>query len=227
MKKAKRVYSHSSVPKRNKVLDVSMINSIIFWGALWGIAEATVGHLLHIVALPIGWLVWFPLAYGFMGQVYRQTGRPKAIFLTAVVAASIKLVDLLMPIRIDYVINPAVSIILEGLAVFTAVRISMVKRQQPSAGLGPIAVASVLWRALYFLYAHFLPPALFEISPVNGVLPLMRFLLFESTVNSFFIYGVFKLFRKRGSGVGDHCFQPQLALSLAMLGIACFIQWRI
>ncbi|HBL37426.1 MAG TPA: hypothetical protein DDZ55_11530 [Firmicutes bacterium] len=56
-------------------------NHVLFWGALWGIIEATVGHLLHQAALPLGWLFWFPLAVGFMQMVYSQTQKITAVFL--------------------------------------------------------------------------------------------------------------------------------------------------
>lgn len=202
------------------------LSSIIFWGALWGIVEATIGHFLHIWALPIGWLIWFPLAYCFMWAAYRQTGQPVVIFFTALVASSIKLIDLLMPVRIDFVINPAVSILLEGLAVFTVCKVAVMQRGKNLVDLWPIAISSILWRVFYSIYVFFLPAALVKISPVNGAMPLVRFLLFESTVNSLLIYGVFKLFPKRRWGIEYRYFSPNPALSLGILLIACFVQWR-
>ena len=63
------------------------ISLIIFWGALWGLFEATVGYVLHAFEIRIGFLVWFPAAYFFMTRVYKQTGKTYSIFYTSVIAA--------------------------------------------------------------------------------------------------------------------------------------------
>lgn len=200
---------------------------IIFWGALWGISEATIGHLLHIWALPIGWLIWFPLAYGFMWAAYRQTGQASTVFYTGLVASGIKLIDLFMPVRIDYVINPAVSILLEGLAVFAVFKVSSARKESHSVSLGSIGIVSILWRILYAIYISFLPAALFKISPVNGLIPLARFLLLESAVNCLLIYGIVKLFPRRRLEFRHHDFNPHPVLSLGVLLMACFVQWKL
>lgn len=205
---------------------MKQFNYVVFWGALWGIAEATIGHFLHIWALPIGWLIWFPLAYCFMWAAYRQTGEPGAVFFTSLVASSVKLVDLLIPIRIDFVINPAVSILLEGLAVFIVYKFGIQRNEKYSADLWLISVTSILWRVFYSVYIWFLPAALVKISPVNGVISLIRFLLFESTVNSLLVYSGFKLLSKWWLGIKYHYFNPHPVLSLGLLLIACFVQWR-
>jgi hypothetical protein len=201
--------------------------NIIFWGALWGIAEATIGHLLHIWALPIGWLIWFPFAFGIMWAAYRQTGWAGIVFYIALVASGIKLIDLLTPVRIDYVINPAVSILLEGLAAFVVFKIFEAQKGKYSIRLLSIAIVSVLWRILYAIYIAFLPVALIKISPVNGVISSLRFLLLESAVNGLLIYGVFKLFSKCRFGIRHHYFTPHPALSLGILLMACIVQWKL
>jgi hypothetical protein len=199
---------------------------IIFWGALWGSAEVTIGHFLHIWALPIGWLIWFPLAYCFMWAAYRQTGRAGIVLTMALVASGIKLIDLLMPVRIDFVINPAVSILLEGLAVFVILKVSFARKENHLVRLWLIGIGSILWRILYAIYISFLPAAFIKISPVNGLIPLTRFLLLESAVNCLLISGIFKLFSNRRVETQCHYFNPHPALSLGLFFAACFIQWK-
>lgn len=202
------------------------LGRIIFWGALWGICEATIGHFLHIWALPIGWLIWFPLAYGIMGAAYRKSGKPATVFFIALTASTIKLVDLLNPVRVDYVINPAVSILLEGLTVFAFLKVSLARKESHSVGFWSIGIVCFLWRILYVIYISFLPSDLVKISPIAGVLPLARFLLLESIVNSLLIYGVFRLFSKRRPGIEYDHFNPHPVLSLGVLLMAVFVQWK-
>ncbi len=200
------------------------LSGIIFWGALWGIAEATIGNFLHICVLPIGWLIWFPLAYGFMWLAYRQTGQPVAVVFSALIAAAIKLIDLFGPVRIDLVINPAVSILLEGLVVFAIYKLGVASKIEHPAGLVKITAASLVWRVLFCIYLFFLPASFTSTPQISGFEPFIRFALFESIINSLLIYGIIKLSpRKR---IVPRFFYPHPALSLGILIIACFIQWR-
>ena len=72
--------------------------TILFWGAVWGVSEATLGFLFHkaAVAIPgLPGLLLFPVAFLFMGRVWDETQDGSVIFLTACVAASVKFVDFL------------------------------------------------------------------------------------------------------------------------------------
>jgi len=86
----------------------SFVLNIIVWGSLWGIFEATVGYLLHLVPFNYGYLVWYPVACFFMANIYRKTSRVSSLFYIGLLSAAIKLINLLFPVRIDKVINPAV-----------------------------------------------------------------------------------------------------------------------
>jgi len=88
----------------------------LFWGFLWGLAEATLGHVLHHVPIPgIAGYVMFPIGAFFMVQAFRHSGKLSAILLTAIVAAQIKMIDLFLPARSPLaVINPAVAILCES-----------------------------------------------------------------------------------------------------------------
>jgi len=97
------------------------LNIILFWGALWGITEATLGYVLHIFSIPLPGLpglLMFPIAFIFMHRGYDSTQNPMSVLQIAFVAASIKLTDLLFGgLMTIYVINPALSLIVEALAV--------------------------------------------------------------------------------------------------------------
>lgn len=200
---------------------------IAFWGGLWGLTEATVGHFLHLVAFPIGWLVWFPLAFGFMGTVYQQTGQPDSVFTTALIAASIKLANLAMPVPVVYVINPSISILLEGVAVFVVFR-ALVKLDRPNpVGLWPLMGINLLWRALFCVYLLFLPADFVKATQLIGLMPFLQFLLFESAVNSLTIYGAFRCLPRSSTGSASFPFNPHPLVAFGILGIALLLQLKL
>jgi len=90
----------------------------LFYGSLWGLGEATLGHLLHLARVPgLPGLVMVPFGVLVMGRVLAQTGSAAAVFSTGVIAAGYKFLNLLLPgTDILAVVNPAQAIILEALA---------------------------------------------------------------------------------------------------------------
>jgi len=101
------------------VLCQSRFTIALFWGALWGLSESTLGHILHLVRIPgLAGFVMFPVGIFFMLKAYRDSKSLSVVFSTAVVAATIKLSDLLLPgIYTLDVLRPAIAIITESLAV--------------------------------------------------------------------------------------------------------------
>ena len=98
----------------------------LFWGSLWGLAEATLGHVLHQIPIPgIAGYVMFPIGAFFMVQAFNHSGKLSAIPLTALMAAHIKLIDLILPARSPFVvINPVVAILCESLVIVLFLRFS-------------------------------------------------------------------------------------------------------
>lgn len=195
--------------------------SIIFWGALWGIAEATLGYVLHRAAIAIPGLpgfVMFPVAFYFMRRAYKATGQAQAVVSVAAVAAMIKCVDFLVPgndpIRI---VNPALSIMMEGLAV--ALVFAYTEEKGKAGGFVHSFSMGVLWRGLFlgylFLISLFgLPAALVT----DGILISLRFLLLESLVNAFLMYGILKVGKTAGA------FELRPAYAYAALLAALILQ---
>jgi hypothetical protein len=221
------------------------IGVIVFWGALWGLFEGTVGYILHMLPINLGWFVWFPAAYFFMVQVYKQTGKANSIFYTSIIAAAIKLVDFLLPVRVDMVLNPFASIILEGLVVFAVYR--MLEQQEESMlrhEYVKVLVMSISWRVLYLLYLLPLPEFIVKISPLRGVEPFVKFLFMEGMVNSVIIYACI-IITKRLKENGDRNrqkmtsdFDPLLSriserislrptFSFVLLLFAVFVEWTM
>lgn len=170
---------------------------LLFWGSLWGIAEATFGYLNHISfaffpGLP--GLLMFPLAFAFMKQGYNATGKISSVFWMSSIAASVKLVDLWVPGNALYlVVNPAVSLLLEGLA-FACV-VSILKNESFHFGWLSCFSMGVIWRAGFLLYmlgvAYVGQPAGLVTS---GLAVALRFLLLESFINAFVMVAIHRWF---------------------------------
>lgn len=220
------------------------IATVVFWGAAWGLVEATLGYGLHSLSIGIGWLLWFPLAFYFMRMAYKQTGSPASILSVSAIAAAIKLVNLLLPARLDRVINPAASIILEGLALFAVVVIT--ERQQGWKEKCALAtVASIGWRVLYTVYILFMPTFFFDVSPLSERGSYFQFLVVESLVNSAVIFSFMIIGERTSAKSKVERAQRELgtarrvpaffekrgvfrtALSFALLALAVFVQWAL
>ena len=199
---------------------------IVFYGAIWGLVEATLGHALHILPVKIGWMLWFPIAFSFMKTVYLKTGKHWSVIITALITANIKLVDLFTSVRIDYVINPAVSIVLESIAVYTIFRVVSSYGINKSS----IILINTGWRILYMLYVLFLPEYLIKISPISSCQSFLNFFFIENIVTSIFIYAIEKIREKSKNlknkeNINYNEFSP--VLSVTMLIISVYIQWVI
>jgi len=131
---------------------------IIFLGAIWGIIEATLGYLLHATSFAVGGSILFPIGFYIMKKAYNASGNLKTIFLTSVVASLIKLVDLAMPVTTIYkVINPAISILFEGLIVLAVYYVIQNKEKFSKYKSLQALALGLGWRTMYLAYLLFLP----------------------------------------------------------------------
>jgi len=177
--------------------------ALLYWGALWGIAEATLGYVLHIAAAAIPGLpgfVMFPAAFYFMAKAYRIDNETKNVLIVAMIAAMIKLTGILVPGNISIlVLNPVLSILMEGLAVFLVV--AWTTSNSFRTGLLAGFTAGFLWRSVFLLYMLVL--ARFDLPAglvTNGLSVSMKFLFFESFINAILI-GAFLITQPRQTSI--------------------------
>ncbi len=194
---------------------------ILFWGSLWGITEATLGFVLHLfsMALPgLPGLLMFPIAFIFMNKVYDSTHDPKSILHIAVIAALIKLTDLafggIIPI---YIINPALSLLMEGGAV--AIVYTSIIHHNRSIRLRESFLMGILWRGIFLGYMwviskYSLPAGLVT----NGWGVILRFLVLESFFNALLIQGYLAV------SVRIKSFDPKPILAWGLLIVAVALQ---
>jgi len=169
---------------------------IVFWGSLWGIAEATLGYVLHMAAIQLPGVpgfVMLPVAFYFMRKAYLAIGKAGAVYQVALVSALIKCCDFLIPGNIPIrILNPALSILLEGLAV--ALVFAYAERKRNAIGFASVFAMGVLWRAVFLFHLFLisrigLPAALVT----DGLQVSLRFLLLESFVNAVLMFAYLKI----------------------------------
>jgi len=118
----------------------------LFWGSLWGLAEATLGHILHLLRIPgLAGFVMFPVGVFFMIKAYQDSRNLNMILATSIVAATIKLSNMLFPGTIPFdVLRPAIAIICESLVVFillSSIRIIFAKTPLCKFGFPTVPVS--------------------------------------------------------------------------------------
>ncbi len=110
-------------------------------GSIWGLAEATLGHVLHVVRVPgLPGLIMVPFAVLIMGRAAARSRSAAAVFFSGAVAASFKIFDLLVPgTDILSLVNPIQAILLEALAGAAWVSIQKMGEDVPSVFAGRTA----------------------------------------------------------------------------------------
>jgi hypothetical protein len=163
---------------------------IVFYGALWGSIEASLGYLLHLFFVPFTGFLMFPIGAYFMRRGSVETDDRRSAFYIALVAALIKCVDFLVPgIPHIKVINPVIGILLQGIAVSLVLGLS-------SKNLFAKALSiSFLWRCgfIAILLMESLSGAPMRLLE-SGLMGISRYLLLDSLVNGVLIYGMVKGF---------------------------------
>lgn len=167
-------------------------HDILLWGALWGIFEATAGYLLHLISFGMGWLVWYPVACFFMANVYRATNKISSILWMGLLCSSIKLLNLMLPGRIDKVVNPSVSIVLEAAAMAAAICVFQQMKTGESKSLlqkaAMVLFMNTGWRLLYLLYLLFIVPDwMREISVVAVTGKCVNYFVVQNLMTGVFI----------------------------------------
>lgn len=137
------------------MMKTDMWKKVLFFGAIWGLLEATLGYVLHLIPGMFSGLIMFPIAVLIMVTAYRSTGNRMSIFWIGVVAAAIKSVDLLLPGLIPMkTFNPMMAIIIES-AIVAVVYPVADKKNMFNKALNAITL-SVGWRAGFVVYMYIL-----------------------------------------------------------------------
>jgi hypothetical protein len=193
---------------------------ILFWGGCWGLMEASLGYVIHFFSVPVpglpGFLL-FPAAFIVMTKAVESTHKKDIVLQMSLIAAGLKLLDFLIPgndpIRI---INPALSMMMEGSAVYAVYWISNRSTLVTNFTMG------VLWRGIFLGYmvliSQFgLPAGLVT----NGLGIALQFLVMESAINALIMSAYIQIDTVH---IQIHP-KWQLAASVCVLAVA--LQWII
>ena len=135
--------------RNNKTRIINMIFSVLLFGGLWGIVEATLGSILH---LPIihhtiflsSTTILVPIAYFFMGACYKRTGTFRSVFYMGLLAASIKAISCAI-FMMSF--NPVFYMLLEATAMGIALLVIRPKNVLSFSGLGTLILANTMYLA--------------------------------------------------------------------------------
>ena len=121
--------------------------SVLLFGGLWGILEATLGTLLHMPFVPGGMYlasttVMVPIAYFIMGACYKRTQTFRSVLYMGVLAATIKSFSCLL---FHMSFNPVYYILLEAVMMGVALLIVRPRKVISFAGLATMIIANTLY----------------------------------------------------------------------------------
>lgn len=199
------------------------VRTFIFWGSLWGLAEATLGSVFHIIPWIAGFFM-FPIGFYFMKKALNDSGKLVSIFYTASIAAGIKLTGLFLPLQHPAkILNPAASIMLEAVAVILFFNVFNYEKSQFK--LREIITVTLGWRLIFITY-HMV---LLSLSLYDGILKmdmytLVRFLVFESIINALIISFFLKAEKPGRQPVLTRFMNPGMINSFILLAAAVFAE---
>ncbi|NMC56407.1 MAG: hypothetical protein GYA50_04210 [Eubacteriaceae bacterium] len=179
-------------------MNKKIILPVLFFGSLWGIAEAALGYLLHLIPFGVSGFIMFPIGFYFMYCAYKRTHDIKSIFFTGLVASAVKLIDLALPFMpVIKILTPCASIIFESFAV--ALSYKLFKSMQNRICICGIVSSSLGWRVMFLLLQYVL--TLFGIQSKyisGGTISMVSFVLWQGLINVVILY-IFSYFANRKS----------------------------
>jgi hypothetical protein len=191
---------------------------VLFWGSLWGLTEASLGHLFHLLKVPgLAGFFMFPIGLYFMLHTLKTTEKTSAVPAVAAVAASLKLVDFFLPgTHLFQAVNPALAILSESLAFLFVIKI--IRHPSGLFRYQSILSAAFGWRLIYAAFQISLAVIFSESTSFLhlGPVTILRFFFLDSLVNVLIIAGVQNVSSVRISPRWKLPRSPHPALSLAL-----------
>ena len=160
------------------------LKSVVFFGSLWGLVEASLGLGLQFLTPTMTGLILFPIGFYFMKSAQKSLGKMAAPLYVALVASGIKLTNLFFSaMPAIAIINPAMAIILEGL--FVCVFLKALDQNTFKNAL----MASVGWRMSYLVFLSVLffmgrPIRLFN----SGLESILTYVFIDALIGAGLVY---------------------------------------
>ena len=128
--------------------------SVLLFGGLWGLVEASLGTLLHMIPHGARLIFWssttvlLPIAYFLMGACYKKTGAARSIIYMGLLASGIKFISALI---FRSQLEPALYMLVEAACMSLALLAIRPKKVISFTGLGVFILASTS----YLLFTTF------------------------------------------------------------------------
>jgi len=125
--------------------------SVLLFGGLWGILEATLGSFLHLPIVDAAGMyacsttIMVPIAYFLMGACYKRTGTFRSVLYMGILSASIKAIVCAI-FHLSF--NPVYYIILESMCMAGALAAIRPTNVISFKGLGTMILANTSYLAL-------------------------------------------------------------------------------
>lgn len=177
--------------------DMKNLKTIIFWGACWGVLEATLGWLLHLVHFKGEVLILYPIGLMCTMMAFKQSGNMSSVLKVAGVAALVKLSNIFITpaAHFYFVTNPAIAILLEGLATW-AFCIYIEKRKDFITNAIPFAMVLMFGSILLFRSWQILMDAYVAYNPIVHIpieASLVMHWVWRAVVQGLMLVGIYAL----------------------------------
>lgn len=121
---------------------------VVFFGAIWGILEATLGYVLQFLPPLVSGSIMFPIAATLMMMTYQNTKSRSSMIYVAAIAATIKAINLFMPgLPAIKTYNPMIAMMLQSFVL--VIFIPLFKKENLTSVVTGIAVIGFSWRMLF------------------------------------------------------------------------------
>ena len=144
--------------KNKKVLDMekkynplNILFSVLLFGGLWGLLEATLGSFLHLPLVDAAGMfacsttIMVPIAYFLMGACYKRTNTFRSVLYMGMLAAGIKA---LVCVIFHLSFNPVYYILLEATCMAGAIAVIRPTNVISFRGLGTMILANTSYLVL-------------------------------------------------------------------------------
>ena len=202
------------------------LSTILFFGAIWGLLEATLGYLLHFLPVLISGSIMFPIAALLLMVAYKKMGSPWMLIYIGIVAAVIKSVNFLMPGLLPIkTYNPMIAIMIQSVVMVGVAYIS--EKKSLSGTLVALGLSSFLWRGVFLInnvINHQLTGFNFpQFASLNATIEFMFFYGSLGAIFGIFIYIGWIILSKKIS----INWRPHVALSLGLTIVALLATYFI
>ena len=171
--------------------NMSVWTTVLLLGSVWGFFEGTLGGFLHLSPLPIAGKIMASIGFAVMFWGLKNGLKAKHIFAISIIAASLKFstsLFFMLPLFHIKIINPAQSIILQGLC-FAGVSYFLSDKLNSFKGLATVSALSFTMAfALAATFSFFVTN--YVMGPLEGSFLMM---LFHLAIGSLFTFTAISL----------------------------------